>query len=320
MRLPILLALALSWTPAPLQKSFNPRFDYTNLRPSDKELWAPLSAARITLEDAARLARGTDENARVAGARFKGGESPSWEIDLWTLDAEQKPARFRVQVSAAEPRETARDAAPIEPGIWEGLSQVQTPIEDAAVVAKERLEKLTDLRAQALRFVPEGKVHWEAEIFGWDADAKPEPLPRRWLFEVSVSEPKVHRRTLQDRFPGEPLRGSEPRQENGLWMHDFVAGDGETLEAESKVKVHYRLWLLDNTKIHDTWKEKAPETFVVGAAPLKGMTVGMQGMRVGGRRKICIPHELAFGEAANELAPARAMIVCDVEVLALVTE
>ena len=118
---------------------------------------------------------------------------------------------------------------------------------------------------------------------------------------------------MLDRFVGEPLRAAEPvALPNGMFLHDFIAGDGQEVKADSKVRVNYRLFLLDTTKIHDTWETKRDETFLVSQAPLKGMAEGMVGMRVGGKRKIAMPYGLAFGEAGNEISPRKAMVVCDV--------
>jgi peptidylprolyl isomerase len=48
------------------------------------------------------------------------------------------------------------------------------------------------------------------------------------------------------------------------------------------------------------------------------MTEGMVGMRVGGKRKIAMPYNLAFGEQGNDVAPPKAMVVCDISVEELV--
>jgi len=131
----------------------------------------------------------------------------------------------------------------------------------------------------------------------------------------------VKHKIMLDRFAGEPLRGGKPTElDNGMFLYDFTSGDGEVVTADSKVKVNYRLFLLDSTKLHDTWEHHRPETFVISKAPLKGMSEGMVGMRVGGKRKIAMPYELAFGESGNELAPPKAMIVCDVAIDALIDE
>ena len=314
MRVATLLWAPLLLGASPAQKAWDPNFDYTNLRPSDEELWLPLSQAQVSLEDAATLAKGADEGARVRGARLVAGEAAHWEIELWSLDAQTKRAQCcTVNVSAAEPKELSRTPVATEPTPWEALSQVSVAINEAASVAKSKLEeKLKNLRVKSARFLDEGAVHWELEVFGFDEDAA---LPRRWIMHISSSEPQAQRRILQDRFPGEPLRSGKPTLlPSGLWVYDFEQGDGATVSATSKVKVHYRLWLLDQTKLHDTWKDKKPETFLLSDAPLQGMIEGMEGMRVGGRRKIAIPYQRAFGEKANEIAPAKAMIVCDVRV------
>src|SRR5207249_2757305 len=96
---------------------------------------------------------------------------------------------------------------------------------------------------------------------------------RRYEFNVNAAKPVVKRKIMLDRFAGEPLRGEKGTElANGMILHDFTPGDGEPVTADSKVKVNYRLFLLDNTKLHDTWKAHRPETFVISAAPLKGMS------------------------------------------------
>ncbi len=305
---PVLLA-------ASSQRAWKAGFDYTNLAPSDDEQWLPLSQAKVTMEEAIALARGADEKAHVYQARLVPGAEPHWEIDLWTIDEAQGPQRALVQVSTSEPKELSRTAAAVDTAEWAALSQTEVPLTEAAETAKTRLEKLENLRTSQGRFVSTQPAHWELELFGIDEDAS---MPRRWVFEMSPVEPRVQRRLLQDRFPGEPLRRDRPRAlPSGLLIHDFREGDGVLVSRTSKVKVHYRLFLLDNTKIHDTWKDHSPETFLLTEAPLKGMIEGVEGMRAGGKRKICIPHTLAFGEAGSQLAPPKAMVVCDLEVLSV---
>jgi peptidylprolyl isomerase len=126
----------------------------------------------------------------------------------------------------------------------------------------------------------------------------------------------IKRFVMMDRFPGEPIRnkGKALAREDGLHVYDFIVGDGQELARDTKIKVNYRLFLLDGQKIHDTWQTKLPESFRVDAAPLRGMTEGMVGMRVGGKRKIAMPAAQAFGAKGNELAPPDAMIICDVAI------
>ncbi len=314
------LSTLLLWAPlslagaSPVQKTWKPDFDYTNLRASDEEFWEPLSRTQVSLEEAFALATGSDEKARLHGARFVGGEAFRWELEIWTSEAGQGKG-FAVQVSGAEPKELARTPTAVDPEIWAALAETRVPLADAASIARSKLEDIKDHRTQSARFVGPADAHWELEIYGFDEKLG---RPRRWLFHVSTTEPRVQRRLLQDRFPGEPLRRGYPTQlPSGLWVYDFQEGDGSLVSHESTVKIHYRLFLLDNTKVHDTWQDKAPETFALPKAPLKGMIEGMEGMRAGGRRKIAMPYTLAFGEPANRLVPARAMVVCDVEVLAV---
>src|SRR5262245_49572272 len=147
-------------------------------------------------------------------------------------------------------------------------------------------------------------------------------IPRRYQVFVSAKSPVMQRVVMEDRYPGEPLRNKgEPVQHpSGLYVFDLREGDGPKVASDAKVRVQYRLFLLDGTKIHDTWEKRRPETFALGEAPLKGITQAVPDMRVGGRRKIIIPYEAAFGEAGNEVAPPKATIVCDIDVEALVSD
>src|SRR6185503_277759 len=117
---------------------------------------------------------------------------------------------------------------------------------------------------------------WKCELLGndWKND-----LIRRYMFHVNGSKPAIKQKLLLDRFAGEPLRAGKPTElDNGMFLFDLTVGEGPEVTADSKVKAHYRLFLLDNIKLHDTWDTKRPETFVISSAPLKGMTTGMVGM------------------------------------------
>jgi hypothetical protein len=143
---------------------------------------------------------------------------------------------------------------------------------------------------------------------------------RRYGFQIDTQHPIAKQMILRDRFVGEPLRKDKPMTlENGMLAFDFVPGDGPVIAADSRVKVNYWLWLLDNTKIHDTWKSKLPETFVVSEAPLKGMTEGMIGMRVGGNASSASPGA-GVRRAGQRPRAAEGDDHCDVSVEELITD
>jgi FKBP-type peptidyl-prolyl cis-trans isomerase len=321
---------------APPPKPFDPSFDYTNLPPTNQDLWAPLSGAAVTLEQALAAAQEAEgAPVRILTAEMKlGGSEPIWHFQLFVGEPGSTPKRVNVRVSSREPkvlkRMELRELVETDKKIWRILSQVPVAPEIAIELGKERAKgakvepMLTDVRARRLAFVPEEKLPvWKLELMGFEGK---NDLPRRREMLVEALKPAVKQNLMLDRFVGEPLRAAEATPlADGMWIHDFLVGEGEELTLDSKVVVSYRLFLLDMRKIHDTEKgddkkSKQPETFVVGQAPLKGMTQGMLGMRVGGKRKIAIPWELAFGAEGNELAPPKAMVVCDLVIESMVKE
>ncbi len=312
----------------PIQKKWDPLFDYTHLQPANETLWEPLGQAQVQLEQALELAEQTEgAPIRPLACELKAGESGMiWDLQLFVEGENAQPKRVNLQISTAEPKVLQRtpllSLAESEKQAWAVLAKAQTPAAVAIQLCKDRSagEKVEAMirepRVRKLEFVPEPQAPiWKCELLGndWKND-----LIRRYSFHVNAAKPVVKQKLMLDRFAGEPLRASKPTElENGMYLFDFTIGDGAEVTAESKVKVHYRLFLLDNIKLHDTWETKRPETFVISGAPLKGMSAGMVGMKVGGKRKLAIPYELAFGEAGNELAPPRAMVVCDVAIEAL---
>jgi peptidylprolyl isomerase len=322
---PLLLALF----PA-AQGPWKPLYDYTRLPPSNEEFWAPLGAAQVQMEDALELAAQTEgAEVRPLKASLKPGEAgATWDLELFVGDGKDgKPQRVNLSVSVAEPK-VVRRLELLEPTkeevlAWNVMTKTQVPAAVAIQLCKGRTKggkpepAVDDPRMRLLEFVAvETAPIWNCELMGIEKE-----IVRRVEFLINAEKPVVRRRLLLDRFAGEPLRSAQPiALENGMYVHDFIVGDGAVVAADSKVQVNYRLFLLDNTKLHDTWKSKRPETFLVSQAPLKGMTEGLIGMRVGGKRKLAMPYALAFGEAGNEIAPPKAMVVCDVFVEQLLDE
>jgi FKBP-type peptidyl-prolyl cis-trans isomerase len=111
---------------------------------------------------------------------------------------------------------------------------------------------------------------------------------------------------------------------DALQTSDLVPGTGAEAVAGSTVTVHYSGWLYDPSqpdakgKPFDSSRESGrPFSFELGAGKvIRGWDQGVQGMRVGGQRRLVIPHQLAYGErGAGGVIPPRATLVFDVELL-----
>ena len=102
----------------------------------------------------------------------------------------------------------------------------------------------------------------------------------------------------------------------GLIHIDMKVGQGATPQRSDRVKVHYTGWLLDGTKFDSSVDRRKPSTFGVTGV-IKGWTEALTTMKVGGKRKLVIPPDLAYGAAGRPSIPPNATLVFDVELLGI---
>ena len=119
---------------------------------------------------------------------------------------------------------------------------------------------------------------------------------------MSINNPEVD-------FPG----GAPPAD---LQITDIWEGDGDVAKAGDTVKVHYVGVAYSTGEEFDaSWNRGDPLEFQLGAGRvIAGWDQGVQGMRVGGRRQLIIPPDLAYGNrgAGNVITPGETLIfVCD---------
>ncbi len=116
-----------------------------------------------------------------------------------------------------------------------------------------------------------------------------------------------------------PAAGKEVTTPSGLKYQDLVVGNGPLAESGSQVTVHYTGWLTDGTKFDSSLDRNQPFPFTIGAGQvIPGWDEGVKGMRVGGKRKLTIPSDLAYGEAGRPpVIPPNATLVFDVELLSV---
>ncbi len=92
-------------------------------------------------------------------------------------------------------------------------------------------------------------------------------------------------------------------------------GTGAEAKSGSKVSVHYTGWLTDGKEFDSSKKAGQPLTFQLGAGfVIAGWDKGVQGMKVGGKRKLTIPPQLAYGDrGAGGIIPPNATLLFEVE-------
>jgi FKBP-type peptidyl-prolyl cis-trans isomerase len=109
--------------------------------------------------------------------------------------------------------------------------------------------------------------------------------------------------------------GTTTATEPKVTIVDTTVGKGTEAVNGKSVTVHYTGTLKDGTQF-DTSKGREPFTFTLGSGQvIKGWEQGILGMKVGGKRKLTIPSELAYGNNAVGAIPANSTLMFDVELL-----
>ena len=121
-------------------------------------------------------------------------------------------------------------------------------------------------------------------------------------------------------LPGAPAEGALVTTDSGLQYYELVIGEGELPLSTSQVKVHYSGWTLDGKQFDSSVKRGQPATFALNRV-IKGWTEGVGGMKPGGKRKLLIPGDLAYGPAGRPGSgiPANGLLVFDVELIEIVS-
>ena len=106
---------------------------------------------------------------------------------------------------------------------------------------------------------------------------------------------------------------------SGLVIEELEVGTGAEATAGQQVKVHYTGWLTDGKKFDSSKDRNDPFVFGLGARQvIAGWDEGVQGMKVGGKRKLTIPASLGYGaRGAGGVIPPNATLVFEVELLAV---
>ena len=188
------------------------------------------------------------------------------------------------------------------------ISQLVTP----AVVQAAPPEPTTTVAAAVVERAPAGDTIAAAVRSPLELDPD---NSNPFLFAMAPSEdaPSI----AQASALGGEMSASKPRTTaSGLQITDLVVGEGAEAIAGQTVSVNYR-GTLQNGKEFDSSYGRGPFSFPLGAGRvIKGWDEGVAGMKVGGKRQLVIPPDLAYGSrGAGGVIPPDATLLFEVELL-----
>jgi len=148
-----------------------------------------------------------------------------------------------------------------------------------------------------------------------------------WFFSSNAKPPvQQNGAPQQEQQNQQAEQPSESTQQNlstydiqGMKVEVLKEGTGPEAKVGDTVSVHYTGTLLNGTKFDSSVDRGQPFSFVLGQnRVIKGWELGVLGMKVGEKRKLTIPPELAYGnQAVGGVIPANSTLVFDVELLGI---
>ncbi|MCM1982322.1 FKBP-type peptidyl-prolyl cis-trans isomerase [Lyngbya confervoides] len=143
------------------------------------------------------------------------------------------------------------------------------------------------------------------------ADSVPEPQAQ----PVMAAMPKPR---ASDLAPAESVSDEAYTiTESGLKYRDLKEGSGESPSPRQLVSVHYTGMLTNGKKFDSSLDRNEPFTFPIGVGRvIKGWDEGVETMKVGGKRELVIPPDLAYGSrGVPGVIPPNSTLVFEVELL-----
>lgn len=133
-------------------------------------------------------------------------------------------------------------------------------------------------------------------------------------------EPPLSRDGHLDTLRIDPSLGIEParmeRVATRLYRETLAEGAGDRIRRGEAVAVHVAGWLPNGRRIVDTRADGSPMQYTYGVGQVvRGLDLGMQGMRPGERRRLILGPAMAYGAAGTDSIPPYSTVIYEVELL-----
>jgi FKBP-type peptidyl-prolyl cis-trans isomerase len=126
--------------------------------------------------------------------------------------------------------------------------------------------------------------------------------------------------SAQHKIPPLPdTAGAPVKLASGITVIDIKIGTGVPAEKGRMVRINYTGWVT-KTEIMFDFRDAhtGPLAFHLGeGGPLKGLELGVYGMRVGGKRRLKVPPRLGLGSRTSTVVPPNSELTFDVELVAV---
>ena len=204
------------------------------------------------------------------------------------------------------------ETMPPEHSVVEQMLRDQGITLDLAMVAAKKIHPEGVISSAAFDVSGSGGGSITIELFNDGA---------KHLMTINAADGSIVSDESVPHLPGWACDGEWTETETGLKYCDVEVGTGAVPpRASSQVKVHYSGWLVDGTKFDSSFDRGQPATFPLNRV-IRGWTEGVGSMKVGGKRKLVIPYDLAYGVNGRPGAiPPRATLIFDVELIEIVSE
>lgn len=115
----------------------------------------------------------------------------------------------------------------------------------------------------------------------------------------------------------EAAKPSTP-QATELKIEDIKEGSGSAVKSGDTIIIHYKGTLTDGTKFDSSYDRGEPfETQIGVGQVIEGWDKGVVGMKQGGKRKLTIPPDMAYGEQSTGSIPPNSTLIFEVELIGI---